>query len=341
MTPVFILGATGNIGSYIADKLLQGSFPEIRIVGLANSRGYFIDTQGIATLPDNYTPGTVDVAILQQACSGKHGVIIDATGGKDIMRDLHLRVLSETDFHIVTANKNPLSLYDLSTFSHLNTTKYHAETTVMAGAGIVHFAQSRIQSGDAVVSLQGMFSGTLGYIFSEFDKSDAPISSIITDAYQKGYTEPHPYDDLSGLDVARKLLILARTLGHEIDLDAIQLEPVIANELYDPDVDTFLARCQQIDGAFDVRRREAQASGKTLRYVAQLDGSGFSVGLRAVDVQSPLGQLGGTHNIAICTTEAFAEPYPHIIQSRGAGIEVTGLSLIAQTMQICKNHAPI
>ena len=155
-----------------------------------------------------------------------------------------------------------------------------------------------------------------------------------------GYTEPHPYDDLGGVDVARKLLIIARTLGNKVELTDIRLDPIVPQDLYDEDVDTFLENCKALDEIYEMRRQTALKDGKVLRYVAQYSGQGeMVVGIQEVDIHGPLGTLGGTHNIAIMQTDSYASPYPHIIQSRGAGLEVTAYSLLAQILRACQRMA--
>ena len=116
-----------------------------------------------------------------------------------------------------------------------------------------------------------MFSGTLGYIFSSFENGDKTFSEVIREAYRLGYTEPHPYDDLNGLDVARKLLILARYLGNEAQLSDISLQPLVPEDLYDGDVETFLNNCASLDEKYEEHKNRAAASGETLRYVDEYD----------------------------------------------------------------------
>lgn len=187
----------------------------------------------------------------------------------------------------------------------------------MAGAGIVQHIHDRYHVGDVVTGIQGMFSGTLGYIFSEFCDGDISFSQAVRDAYAGGYTEPHPYDDLCGLDVARKLLILARYSGKVIEMEDITLCPAVDESLYHEDVDTFLDNCKSLDEHFDELRKQAREQDGVLRYVASFDIDDRSrVELKIVDRHSPLGQLKGTHNIGICSSKAYQDPYPHIIQSR-------------------------
>ena len=266
--------------------------------------------------------------------SGLNGEIIfvDATAGKDALRDFHLKVMEQSDNGIVTANKNPISLYDQKTYQRLTKNlRYQYTTTVMAGSGIVRFLRGTRKVSDTIHSISGMFSGTLGYIASELDKG-RKISEIVKEAVELGYTEPNPWDDLNGLDVARKLIILARSAGFPVEIDDIEIQPMLPERFGDIDgVDAFLDAVQEEDDNFVEKVNSAKANGEVLRYVASLENENgklkLFVGLKAVPSDSPLGRLSGPANFVQVVTDLYTKDTPYILQTPGAGLEVTAGSL--------------
>ena len=259
-------------------------------------------------------------------------VFVDATAAKDAMKDFHLQIIEESDNGVVTANKNPVSLYDTETYKRLTKNlRYQYTTTVMAGSGIVRFLRGTRKISDQVHSIQGMFSGTLGFITSELDKG-RKISEIVKEAKENGYTEPNPWDDLNGLDVARKLVILARGAGFNVTVQDIDIQAMLPEKYGKLEsVDAFLEGIKEEDESFMKKVGDAEKEGKVLRYVAELEYKNNNlklfVGLKSVLKDSPLGRLSGTANFVQVITDVYTESNPYILQTPGAGLPVTAASL--------------
>jgi len=357
---VFILGAPGNIGRELVSQITEKDLPETHnhknpteIIGMANSKNFILETGGITTKILNLISSAKDkrsaglelekygeklnqLADLKNAISqmGLDGevIFVDVTDGKEELREFHLDVISDdvAGNSLVTANKNPVSLYSMADFNELtkHNGRYDFNTTVMGGAGIVNFMQGREKIGDVVRKIEGCFSGTLGYILSELEKGEKTFSEIVRQAVAEGYAEPNPWDDLNGLDVARKLLILARIVGYEVSMDDVEIEPLIAAEKYAHlEGEEFLEAIKEEDEIFAQRVQKAAEKEKVLRYVARLGIKNgklkMTVRLEECDKNSDLGGLQGTLNLALIETDLLCAPLPHIIKSRGAGVKVT------------------
>ena len=179
-----------------------------------------------------------------------------------------------------------------------------------------------MDTGDRVHSIRGILSGTLAYLFNVYDGSK-PFSQLVTEAREAGFTEPDPRDDLSGMDVARKLTILARELGQRIEIGGFPVENLIPEDLRDVGVDEFLAALPNHDDAMLARFRAASETGKVLRYIASLDEDGnASVGLREVPDSDPFAHIQLTDNLVQFSTDRYSKN-PLVIQGPGAGPEVT------------------
>jgi aspartokinase/homoserine dehydrogenase 1 len=262
-------------------------------------------------------------------------VFVDVTSGKDDLRDFHLKVINDSDESIVTANKNPLSIYPTDVFIALTRPRerYGFRCTVMAGANTVSNLLDYYDTSEMINKIEACFSGTLGYLCAELEKGERSFSEILGDAKSMGYTEPHPRDDLNGLDVARKLIICARTFGHEVEMSDIELEGFISESfLKIEDVDEFMQSVKDADQEMKDEFASAKGKGKTLRYVANFNlnkngDSIFKVGLREVLPGSPLGNLKGSSNKVIVETEIFNGDKKYIIESPGAGPDVTAWGL--------------
>ena len=249
---LFILGASGNVGRELIHQVatmdLAGKhLNPTQIVGVANTQYYHFDSRGIdmpwlekmanarhtaqALLQEkNIYTNLADLLNLVKA-DGMDGevIFVDVTAGQDHLFAFHQQVITQSNNGLVTANKNPISLYSMDDFQVL--TKYHhrydTNTTVMGGAGAVNFINDRYEIKDKIYKIEGCFSGTLGFIISELEQENKSFSQIVRQAKDEGYTEPNPWDDLNGLDVARKLLILARYAGYQVHMEDIQIKPLI------------------------------------------------------------------------------------------------------------------
>src|SRR3989338_3284058 len=290
---LFIIGATGKVGKTLVRQIFEKGDTDrkkhpnpTRIVGLASSSNVLYSPKGLSK--DESTEFTemknkktkynelnefldiVENSIRREKTSL---VFVDTTPINKPMTEFHLQVIEKTPYAIVTANKNPIALSPYSTFKRLthDVKRYGYRCSVMAGAHAVPLLQELRDVNDLPLLLQGCFSGTLGYITSELEKGKK-FSAILKDAYAKGYTEPHPRDDLNGLDVARKLIVLARTAGFEVDIKDIELEPFIPDKFFAEDsVDKFMKSVESLDEEFTKKISSALEKNNTLRYVASMD----------------------------------------------------------------------
>ena len=265
-----------------------------------------------------------------------HAVIIDCTADQAIA-DRYAGWL-QRGIHIVTPNKKAFS-GDQSDYAALaNSAKqgnahYLYETTVCAALPIIRTIRDLVDTGDRIRSLQGILSGTLAYLFNVYDGS-VPFSEILIQAKDSGYTEPDPRDDLSGMDVARKLTILARELGQSIEIGDFPVQNLIAEDLRGLEVDKFLRELPKYDDEMLALYKEAKDEGKTLRYVARLTEQGeAAVGLEKVSVDAPFSNISSTDNIVQFITDRYATN-PLVIQGPGAGPEVTAGGVFGDLLKL-------
>jgi aspartokinase/homoserine dehydrogenase 1 len=206
------------------------------------------------------------------------------------------------------------------------------ETNVGAGLPIVNPIKSLIQTGDEIIEISGVVSGTMTYLFSELDKGNSFSESVIK-ARSLGYAEPDPRDDLSGEDVARKFLILARICGYKLERDDLEVESLIPDQLKDVDATTFLEELYKFDKDWSKRVSKAEQIGNTLRYTGRLKDGKISVGISEVPKSSALGQLKDTNNLIQIKTKRYFDQ-PLVIQGPGAGKEVTAAGILADILSI-------
>ncbi len=349
---LFIIGATGRVGKTLVQQIFDkkdndSSLHEnpTRIVALTShsSSSFIYNPKGIShkralefqRTKLGFHPSHPNVW-LEKVCQdynpndeSKRITFVDVSIGQKDMLDFHSKVIEGTPYRIVTANKTPLEICSLDTFQRLTRepNRYGYRCSVMAGAEAVNKIRDLKDLGDPLVEISGCFSGTLGYIAFEFEKN-RKLSEIVGEARKIGYTETHPRDDLSGLDVARKLIILGRTAGYDIK-PIIDIDPFIPIDYFGEDnVEKFLESLETLDDEFRIRVDDARAKGNVLRYVANL---GFedgmpkaSVGLREIPQNSLLGRLQGTMNKIIVKTKNY-ESYS--VEAPGAGLEITAQNI--------------
>lgn len=246
--------------------------------------------------------------------------------------------------HVVAANKKPLTVpwgqrQALMESARRHHRAYHYETTVGASLPVIETLKNLVRTGDRVRLVEGSFSGTLGYLANELMKGMA-ISAAVRKAKDLGYTEPNPQDDLSGLDVARKALILARELGYELELDNVEVEPLVPAELLVPTpVEEFLSRLESFDPVMSERIGAMRSEGRTLRYLARLepgDGCKVRVGPTGIPAEHPAVRLRGSEAFIAFTTDRY-EAYPLIVQGAGAGGAVTAAGVLADILRISQD----
>jgi len=265
-----------------------------------------------------------------------HAVIIDCTADQAIA-DRYTGWL-ERGIHIVTPNKKAFSgdqsyYAALASSAKQGNAHYLYETTVCAALPVIHTLRDLVDTGDRIRSLQGILSGTLAYLFNVYDGS-VPFSEILTQAKSSGYTEPDPRDDLSGMDVARKLTILARELGQSIEIGDFPVQNLIAEDLRGLEVDEFLRELSKYDDEMLALYEEAKDEGKTLRYVARLTEQGeAAVGLEKISLDAPFSNISSTDNIVQFITDRYATN-PLVIQGPGAGPEVTAGGVFGDLLKL-------
>ncbi len=340
----------GTVGGTFLDQLhrqterLQQDFDlDLRIRGIARSNAMLLGERRIDLgrwREDLDSGGTkVDLDAFEKHVHSDHlphAVIIDCTAEQSIA-DRYASWL-EKGIHIVTPNKRAFSGDEayyraLAASARKGSAHYLYEATVCAGLPIIRTIRDLIDTGDHVRSLQGILSGTLAYLFNVYDGS-VPFSEILKHAQASGYTEPDPRDDLSGMDVARKLTILARELGLSITLGDFPVQNLIPEDLRELGVDDFLREISRYDDDMLALYNEAKAKGKTLRYIARLSDKGeASVGLDQVAADAPFSNITSTDNMLQFITDRYATN-PLVVQGPGAGPEVTAGGVFGDLLKL-------
>lgn len=264
-----------------------------------------------------------------------HSVIIDCTANKVIAQQY--QDIMEKGIHVITPNKHAnaedLSYYKkLKAFTRINN-YYFYEATVCAGLPVISTLQDLIKTGDEIEEIEGVVSGTLSYIFNEMAKG-RQFSSVVLDAKNRGFTEPDPREDLSGMDVARKLVCLAREIGHDVSLDEVVVYDLVPPELKSCSLDEFMAKLPCYDHSMNARLADATLKNKRLHYVGTISQDGkLQVTIKLVAAEHPFARLEGTDNMIIFRTKRYRER-PLIIQGPGAGAEVTAAGIFADLLRL-------
>ncbi len=345
---LFIIGI-GNIGRHLIqqlaqqhDNLLRDKALDLKVVGIANSRKAIFDREGLdittyrEALEDSDTVSSPE--LIRDRVIGMNifnSVFVDCTSSPEIAA-LYPALL-EHNINIVAANKIAASgsydLYDrLKRLAHSKDVKYLFETNVGAGLPIINTINSLINSGDTILRLEAVVSGTLNFIFNLLGPK-ASFSQAIEAARREGYSEPDPRVDLSGTDVIRKLVILAREAGYRIEQEDVSRQPLIPEKYFCGTVDEFMQTIHEMDADFEQRRCDAEKRGERFRYVARLDNGDASVSLESVGMSHPFYNLAGSNNVIMITTERYKE-YPMIIKGYGAGADVTAAGVFADIISI-------
>ena len=345
---LFIVGI-GNIGRHLLqqlalqqEKLLREKALKLKVVGIANStKGYF-DREGINLdgcidlLKSKGSPSSPE--LIRDEVIGMNifnSVFVDCTSSPQIAA-LCPDMLSH-NVNVVAANKIAASgsfdtYRDLKAIARRRDVKYLFETNVGAGLPIINTINSLINSGDKIIRIEAVLSGTLNFIFNTISAT-VPFSEAIVRAKAEGYSEPDPRVDLSGTDVMRKLVILARESGYEVSLSDIMATPLLPESMFEGSVDEFLEKVRSLDDDFEERRRKAKVDGKRFRFVARLDNGATSVGLELVASDHPFYNLEGSNNVILLTTERYHD-YPMVIKGYGAGADVTAAGVFADIISI-------
>ncbi|HKD55056.1 MAG TPA: bifunctional aspartate kinase/homoserine dehydrogenase I [Steroidobacteraceae bacterium] len=265
-----------------------------------------------------------------------HTVLVDCTASAAIAT--HYADWLAAGIHIVTPNKKANS-GDFVYYQRLQNARrsgashYLYEATVGAGLPIVQTLRDLCQTGDEITSIEGIFSGTLAYLFNVYDGGRG-FSEIVREARQRGFTEPDPRDDLSGTDVARKLIILGREMGLPLELKDVRIESLVPAELAGDTIEEFMQHLPQHDGAMAARLAAARSRGKVLRYIGRLSAAGeATVGLQELDARHAFGNIALTDNVVRFATRRYRDN-PLIVQGPGAGPEVTAGGVFADVLRL-------
>ena len=339
---LFVLGA-GGVGSALLSQLARekeriqsGMGLELRLCGLANSRHMALSAEGID--PESWREAldggeASDLDAFAERCVSSPGprILVDITANPETAA-LYRRVLP-AGVAVVSTNKLPFTA-SLSDFEALvSRGTIHYETTAGAALPVVQTLRRLLETGDRLRRVEGVFSGTLSFLFHQI-RSGKDFASAVREAHERGYTEPDPREDLSGMDVARKLLILARTAGLPMELDDITVASLLPEELRDVPLDAFWSGLSALSKDIQARHERARASSKTLVYLASLDDGRATVGLADVVPLHPAASLEGTENVFVFTTELY-QTQPLVIRGAGAGPEVTASGVFADILQAC------
>jgi aspartokinase/homoserine dehydrogenase 1 len=339
---IALLGS-GVVGSALLRLLATPAANGLHLVGAANSRTQLSASRGLvpARVPEALSTSTAardDDALIAalQASGAAQRVIVDATASAHAAAR-HAQWLA-AGLHVVSANKAALGdalagWRAVRSGARLGAVRYGDAATVGAGLPVLSTLRRLRDCGDRLLALDGVFSGSLSWLFTRFDGS-RPFSALLHEALGRGYTEPDPRVDLGGTDVARKLLILARSAGHAIDSDEVAIESLVPESLRGVDAATFLDRAHELDAGLEARRVEAAAQGRLLRFLARLDEHGVArVGLADVEPTHPAARLAGTDNLFALTTARY-RAQPLVIQGPGAGPEVTAQALLGDLLAL-------
>lgn len=346
---VFNLG-TGNIGATLFkqlheqhDFLLDHNDIEIKVVGLANSRRMLFDADGVdlsnwqsALDEKGEVADLASFVSKMQAMNLPNCVFIDNTASK--LPATYYEEIFKSNISIVTCNKIANSGEYAQYRSLHETARKHGvdffyETNVGAGLPIVRVLKDLMLSGDRILKIEAILSGTISYIFNNFN-GDASFYDVVKKAQELGYTEPDPRDDLGGVDFMRKMLILARDAGHVIESSDVDLGNILPeNCLKASSVDEFYTELLKSDDYFNNLKDQAAKEGKVIRYIGSLEDGKVSISLQMVDETHPFYALSGSDNIISFTTERYKER-PLVVKGPGAGAEVTAGGVFADLVNV-------
>ncbi len=344
---IFICGI-GTVGSSLIEqiasqqeKLKKEHSLKLNIVGIANSRHAIFDREGLdlnnyrAALMESKESNIMNLRDEIISMNIFNSVFVDCTANGEVASiygDLLSRNVSVVAANKIAASGDYATYCNLKQIARQRNIKYLFETNVGAGLPIINTINDLINSGDKILKIEAVLSGTLNFIFNVLS-SDIPLSEAVRLAQEKGYSEPDPRIDLCGKDVIRKLVILAREAGHAIEQNDVEANLFIPQELFEGTLENFWAKLPQLDEQFEKERRELVAEKKHWRFIAKYENGKGSVSLCKVNERHPFYHLEGSNNIILLTTERYKE-YPMLIQGYGAGAGVTAAGVFADIMRI-------
>ncbi len=345
---LFICG-TGTVGGSLIEqinaqreKLITENGLKLKVVGIADATRAIFSRKGIdlnnfkQELAENGMDSNID--ILRDEIINMNifnSVFVDCTasaGVASIYKDLLSHNVSVVAANKIAASSEYENYRELKQIARQRGVKYLFETNVGAGLPIINTINDLIHSGDKILKIEAVLSGTLNYIFNKIS-ADIPFSKTIKMAQEERYSEPDPRIDLSGKDVIRKLVILAREAGYHLEQEDVEKHLFIPDEFFEGSLEDFWKRIPTMDAEFEARREVLEQEHKHWRFVAKLDHGKASVGLQEVSSNHPFYNLEGSNNIILLTTERYKE-YPMMIQGYGAGAGVTAAGVFADIMSI-------
>ena len=344
---LFVCGV-GTVGGQLLEQI-HDQYEELKrtkrlklnVVGIATSKKALFNRDGIdlanyrellADAPESNDKKLRD-AIIEMNCF--NSVFVDCTASKDVAEIY--QPLLEHNISVIAANKIAASS-SYEKYALLKETAlargvfFRYETNVGAGLPIIGTINDLRNSGDVILKIEAVLSGTLNFIFNELS-ADVTMSEAVRRAKEQGYSEPDPRIDLSGKDVIRKLVILAREAGYKVEKTDVEKHLFIPDEFFEGSIEEFWKNLPKLDADFEARRKQLDAEGKRWRFVATFDHGKLSVALKEVDRTHPFYNLQGSNNIVALTTERYRE-YPMLIQGYGAGASVTAAGVFANIMSI-------
>ena len=324
-----------------APRLLRECGLQLRLRAVSDSRHMWLDCDddalnGRVHGAQTWRPAQLDeFAAYVAGHDGGVAVLADCSAS-DLVADHYAGWLG-AGIHVVTPNKRaasgPLQRWrEIAMASDASGARLHYEGTVGAGLPVVQTLRDLIDTGDELTAVEGMLSGTLAWLFNRFDGS-VPFSTLVREAHDLGYTEPDPRDDLSGMDVARKLVILAREAGVPLSLDDVAVRSLIPDALADCSRDDFMDRLEAMDAPMAAMLAEARAAGGVLRHVARLNGRHASVGVQVIGADHAFAHSRLTDNVVRFATRRYCDN-ALVVQGPGAGPEVTAAAVFTDLLRV-------
>ena len=344
---IFICGI-GTVGGMLLEQtrtqqqfLMQARRLKLNVVGISDVDNFVLDRDGIdldnyeKILRAGYPANTDHMRDEIVKMNIFNSVFVDCTASKQIAT-LYQTFL-EHNISVVAANKIAASS-DYDSYLKLKQTArdrgvwFRYETNVGAGLPIIGTINDLCNSGDKILKIEAILSGTLNFIFNEI-AADVPFSETVRRAKEQRYSEPDPRIDLSGTDVIRKLVILTREAGYKVEQEDVEKHLFVPDSYFEGSIDDFWKRLPELDADFEARRKVLEAEGKRWRFVATMENGKTNVALKEVPQSHPFYPLEGSNNIVLLTTERYKE-YPMLIQGYGAGAAVTAAGVFANIMSI-------
>ncbi|OCG39082.1 bifunctional aspartate kinase/homoserine dehydrogenase I [Gilliamella sp. Fer2-1] len=346
MLDVFVIGV-GGVGGALIDQInrqqkwLKNKQIDLRVCGLFNSKHNILNRDGIDLtnwrdqIRQSEHSYTLD-GIIEFAKNNRllNPILVDCTSSSEVS-DKYADFLAN-GFHVVTPNKkantSSMAYYlRLRQEAAKSKRKFQYDTNVGAGLPVIENLQNLLNAGDELIKFSGILSGSLSFIFGKLDEGML-LSEATKLAKEKGFTEPDPRDDLSGTDVARKLLILAREAGLQLELDQINVESVLPVEYTQGSLDEFMKQLPQLDAVFKEKSEQAAKKGKVLRYVGSIENKQCHVKIEAVDSEDPLYKVKNGEN-ALAFYTRYYQPIPLVLRGYGAGNDVTAAGVFADILR--------